>query len=175
MEAYTKMKKIPLTQGKIAIIDDCDFEWLSQWKWFAVSQGSHSKDFLAARRLSNDEKKTEHGCNIYMHREIAGLKRGDKRDVNHKGHHTIDNRRQNLRICTRKQSNGNRRPCQNTSIKFKGVCRDKARIKWMACIRVDRRQKYLGRFESEINAALAYDRAAVETFGEFALLNFEEK
>jgi len=162
------MKRIKLTQGQFAIVDDADFEWLNQWRWFA------HKDrviFYAARRvrLSSGKQTT-----FLMHREIQGLKFGDKREIDHRNHNGLDNRRCNLRICTHSQNTRYQRPRKGCTSQYKGVYLQKICSKWHAQIVINGHRKYLGLFTSDTEAALAYDRKAKELFGEFACLNFQQ-
>lgn len=97
--------------------------------------------------------------------------------VDHINHDTLDNRRQNLRIATAHQNTMNRRSSRNSVSQYKGVSYCKAAKdddKWVASIRSEGTMKYLGRFSTEADAAMAYDQAARRQFGEFALLNFPD-
>jgi hypothetical protein len=106
-----------------------------------------------------------------MHREILGLKYGDPRQCDHRNHNGLDNQRDNLRICTCAQNQYNQVPQRNRSSAFKGVDWRRDCNKWRAKIQINCRRIHLGNFESEIEAAYAYNRAAVKYFGEFASIN----
>ena len=162
------MKKIPLTLGKIAIVDDADYEWLSQWKWLAV-KGRYT--FYAVRRFRspNGKLKTEQ-----MHRKILGLMFGDKRQGDHKNHNGLDNRRNNLRICTHAQNQQNRNPNKACTSIYKGVNWDERNKRWRARIRIKGRLTHLGLFYSETEAAKTYDLFAKDIHGEFANTNIKE-
>ena len=113
---------------------------------------------------------------VRLHRLIAGA--GDGLMVDHINGDILDNRRSNLRICTNKQNQRNQRLRQNNSTGFKGVCVSRwggASRRYIAGIRVNKRQIQLGRFASAEEAARAYDRAALEHFGEFAWIKFPQE
>lgn len=150
-------KEIPLTQGKVAIVDDCDYAELSKWKWY------HACGYASRHILSNGEAKT-----VYMHRVIAGTP--DGMDTDHINRDTLDNRRCNLRVCTTRQNMMNRRKRANTSSRYIGVSFFKQYGRWESRIRVDGKYKFLGYFDTEEEAALAFNRAAMER-GEITNLN----
>ena len=156
-------REIQLTQGYVALVDDEDYEWLRRWKWYAVVK--ERGRVCAMRRGHRQGKNTT----IYMHSEIVGAKPGQQ--VDHRNGDALDNRRGNLRACPNAQNSQNRRANTGRSSKYKGVCWNKARGKWQAEICIDWKKKYLGRFDTEREAALAYDAAGRELFGEFARLN----
>jgi hypothetical protein len=96
--------------------------------------------------------------------------------VDHINHNGLDNRRENLRLCTQQQNNLNVRKRSNTSSKFKGVYWYKQRQKWAVYCCIDGKGKHLGLFTSELEAAVAYDNF-VKTLPdqEFRILNFPDK
>lgn len=165
------MKKIPLTQGLEAIVDDVDFERLSQFKWFAkASRHRVGKTWYAARHQPGNNN----GAMIWMHREVLGV----KTNVDHKNQNGLDNRRENLRAASKSRNafNTPKRGGRNgraPSSSYKGVHRYGDR--WQACITVDGKIVRLGPFEEEVAAAKAYDNAAVKAVGEFAYLNFPKE
>ncbi len=160
------VKEIQLTQGKVALVDDADYEWLNQWKWCANNQHGH---WYAHRGYRVNGKNQI----VTMHALILGTPKG--MDSDHKDGEGLNNQRQNLRVCTTAQNQQNRRvQLSAKSSMFKGVCWDKENKKWLSQIGIAGIQRKLGRFTSEIQAALAYDRAAKKYFGEFANLNFIE-
>lgn len=83
----------------------------------------------------------------------------------------LNNQRANLRYCTRGEAQRNRHKHACAGSRFKGVAYDRVQLRWRAHIRVDRKQIYLGRFQTEEEAAAAYNRAALEHHGEYARLN----
>ena len=107
-----------------------------------------------------------------MHRDILGLEPGDKRQGDHRNHNGLDNRRDNLRICTHAQNQHNQNPQLNCSSMYKGVYWNKHNFRWQAQIKVNGQNKHLGVFISEIDAARAYDKAAREYFREYARTNY---
>lgn len=158
-------KEIPLTQGKVALVDEADYDQLSRFKWCASKE--HGPWYAVRRIYSRSGKKIMQR----MHRQILGLQPGDKRQCDHVNHNGLDNQRHNLRICTCSQNHQNRISKHGTS-RFKGVSWDKERQRWSVQIKVREKSLHPGRFKSEIEAAKAYDEAAKKHFGEFARTNF---
>lgn len=164
------MKLIPLTQGKFAQVDDEDYDFLMQWKWHLLKSHKHC---YAARKA-----KTENGKRgvILMHRVVLKLTiketNGDHIDRN-----TLNNQKLNLRVADLSQNGSNRTPKVNGTSKYLGVCRIKRKngisVMWMAQIRKDNKNRYLGSFKTEEEAAKKYDEEAIKTHGEFANLNFK--
>lgn len=152
------MKKIPLTQGQFAIVDDADFEWLSQWKWHYSIGYAYSK-----------ELKELGGKTLLMHRLIMNTPKG--MDVDHKDLDTLNNQRSNLRNCSRSENMANQVRVESSS-GYKGVTRDRARNKWKTQLMFHGKNIFQERFDDKVDAAKAYDKAAIEYFGEFANLNF---
>src|SRR5208282_6043600 len=139
---------IPLTQNQNAIVDSADFEWLSQWNWYA-HWNPHTRSFYARRNSRINGKK---GI-LRMHRILLCC--GPNEEGDHHNHDTLDNRRENLRRCTRLENAKNiRTPATNTS-GYKGVYRSGAR--WRVMIRVNRKLVHYGRFSTAENAARAYN------------------
>jgi hypothetical protein len=151
------MKKIKLTRGRCALVDDQDFEYLNQWKWF---YGNHG---YAQRRLG------KRGRMLGMHRVIMGEPKGFL--VDHIDGDGLNNCRSNLRVATHAQNLCNRGKNSNNTSGFKGVNWHKNAKKWAAAIMVNRRSHHLGLFSDVQEAAKAYDIAALELHGEFARLN----
>jgi len=151
------MKEIKLTQGKIALVDDEDFERINQYKWCVKK---YPKTFYAHRSgpTVNGKQKT-----IKMHHEIMGkpLKGFETDHINGCG---FDNQKKNLRFVTRRQNTQNKQN-MNKSSRFPGVCWDKWAQKWKAQIVINGKRKHLGRFIHERKAFMVYKKA-VETLGE---------
>lgn len=157
------MKQIPLTQNQFAIIDDEDYQELNKHKWFCVKSTRHIGAYTKIQ-----------GQRVAMHRMVLGLVVGDGLLVDHKNHNQLDNRRENLRLATQSQNQQNRLPLNNTTSKYKGVSWHKNNKKWSSRIKNNGANYLIGYFVSEIEAAKAYDKAAKESFGEFAYLNFQQ-
>ena len=147
------MQKIPLTQNQYAIIDAKDYQWINQWKWSAT-WNSHTNSYYAKRNSSRRSPGKRH--TIAMHREILGLKHGNKLQVDHIDHNTLDNRRKNLRTVTNRGNQNNRR---NKRSSFPGVSWNKQMSSWRSHIHIEGVQLHLGYFHSEFNAGLAYQVA----------------
>jgi len=159
------MAEIVLTQGKVTLIDDADYERLAAHKWCACLIRN---TWYAERKAYNPKTGKKH--TIRMHKEVLNAKPGEQ--VDHINGDGLDNTCANLRICTQAQNQMNRQKQRGTSSSFKGVSWDKGHTKWRANIAVDGRLTYLGHFFDEANAAKAYDARAREVFGQYARLNF---
>ncbi len=151
--------KIILTQGKVAIVDAKNHFRLAMNKWYYTNDG------YAVRN--------ENGKTIRMHRVILERKLGHSNfeNTDHINRDRLDNRKDNLRPATVTQNQHNRGKPENNTSGFKGVFWHKRDRKWIASIRVDGELLYLGYFDSKEAAAGAYNAAAKEYFGEFAVLN----
>ncbi len=154
----SKMQQIQLTQNRIALVDDSDYKELSKHKWCAAKR--KSGDFVAVRQKL--------GKTVIMHRKIMNAPKNLQ--VDHRNHQTLDNRRCNLRLCTNGQNQHNRR-LQGGASQYKGVVWHKRDKKWCVNIRHNSQRIWLGYFDTEIDAAKAYDAKAKILHGEFAYLN----
>ena len=153
---------IPLTQGQHAMVDAQDYERVSRCKWCLSRTGNQ---LYAQRRCR--------GKTIRMHQFIMNPPKGMV--VDHIDGNGLNNRRDNLRICTPQQNawNHKRRKEPDASSQYIGVHRYKDRLdKWYVKIQCAGAGTYLGPFDSEIEAARARDRLAIQLFGEYARLNF---
>jgi len=140
------MKKIPLTQSQFTIVDGKNCKWLNQYKWYAHWDGHN---FYAIRNGVNKNGKR---IPIRMHREILGLKRGDKRQVDHINHKTLDNRECNLRIVDGNQNQWNQK-------NRKGYWWNNRDKKYQAAISIYGKRIYLGYFNTAKEARKAYLKA----------------
>jgi len=155
------MKEIHLTRGLTTKVDDEDYERLSIHKWYALEG---VKRFYAARNVPCDGGQKR----IFMHREIMNTPKGVQ--VDHKNGNDLDNRKDNLRNCSRVENNRNKKKyCGGSN--FKGVSWDKRHKKWIVQIKYEDKNRHIGFFDNEIVAASVYNKVAREQFGEFAWLN----
>ena len=153
-----------LTQGMIAIVDDEDFERFGKFKWYALKD---KKTYYAVRNVGLYPNRIKQR----LHREILNTPKGI--DIDHINGNGLDDKRENLRLCTRQENCRNQRharPGKNS--KFKGVHWSRQARKWHAQIKMDGHTTYLGYFSDDTDAAQAYDAAARKLFGEFAAPNF---
>ena len=152
---------IKLTRGQIAIIDQDDYKAISQFKWQAHYDPSLGQYYAVDTRW-HKEKKVYYTAR--MHREIMNCPNG--MEVDHINGNKLDNRKCNLRICTRTQNMHNRKKYKNSTNNYKGVFRHGE--KWRASIMANRKKHYLGVFETEIEAYKAYQVASKKYHGEFS-------
>lgn len=143
------MKEIQLTKGMTTIVDDEDYELLMQWKW-----QFHS--FSYAKRCS-------FGRDILMHRQLMNA--SEDQEVDHINLNKLDNRRNNLRLCTQSQNQMNRPMYKNNTSGYKGVFRYKGKFK--AQLQIGGEKVYLGLFDDPAEAYDAYCEEGKNRFGEF--------
>src|SRR5689334_3411959 len=148
------MREIQLRKGHIAIVDDADYDVLSAHRWYLETNG-----YVRAKI---------NGQMVSMHRFLMSLSRGQKIDVDHINGIRHDNRRSNLRLCTRSQNLGNQSLKRENSSGYKGVSWDKSKRKWQVKITFQGKQFHLGRYDDPEVAHQVYVREANRLFGEFA-------
>lgn len=162
------MKRINLTKGFVAIVDDADFDYLNQFSWHSNVQPTTVYADRKQRICGGSQIHTP------MHRMIVGAL--PHQLVDHRDGNGLNNRRSNLRICDVVKNGGNRRIiASNNTSGFKGVSFHKPTGKWVAYIgkKIGGKSKMvrIGGFDTPILAAVAYNDAASEYFGPFAKLN----
>lgn len=154
------MKTIALTRGAFAIVDDGDYEELSKYRW-QLQQGSRGHRYAKRSEWDKEQKKY---FVVFMHRQILGLKRGEKTVVDHVNDNGLDNRRANIRVATVSQNTARarrHRPVRGAHFH---------RGRWFASITHERKSIHLGCFDTEEQAGEAYKQAALRIHGEFARL-----
>lgn len=149
----------PTCPNAIVLVDDGDWEFVTRLGWWPVAH-INTMYALASRPRGSG--------NVYLHREIIRARVTE--DVDHINGNGLDNRRENLRLCTSLQNSFNTKARGGTSM-FKGVFKH-GDDNWSATITVNKKSHYLGRFNDEAIAALAYDEAARRLQGDFARPNF---
>lgn len=152
------MKEIILSQGQVVLVDDDMYEELNQFKW----------RYSSGYALCTDNK-------TLMHRQIMNVT-NPQLYVDHINHDCLDNRKENLRVCTNSQNRGNSKKSSNNKSGFKGVTFDKNRKQksWKAQIGFERKIITIGYFKTAEEAAVAYDIKSKELFGEFVCPNFPD-
>ena len=154
------MIEIPLSQGKVALIDDADWEFVSGFKWYAFKD----KNTFYAR--TNVRRADGTRTTIKMHRLLLGLT-DPLVQADHIDGNGLNNRRSNLRACTNTENQWNTGAKINNTSGFKGVCWRADMGKWVAKIKVNGKMKHIGLFTTPEAAHAAYCTAAAELHGEF--------
>ena len=149
------MREIPLTRGKIALVDDVDFEKVSAHKWCYMTAG------YAARSVAAGGKRKL----VYLHRFILEPSKG--KHVDHVDGNKLDNRRSNLRVCTHQENRRNSKHYASNTSGHKGVAFDSYTGNWKAYINIDGVTVHLGRFPTAELAAEHRNSVAAKVFGEF--------
>lgn len=155
------MKTIKLSKGYYAVVDDEDFERLNKFKW------SYAYGYAIRTIKGNGEKKSQ---TIFMHNEVLEKINGMQTD--HKNRNGLDNQKENLRHATESQNKANRSKRLGTVSGYTGVYFEKKTNRWRARYQAFNIRKTIGYFSTPEEAAMAYDKAMVEAFGEFAVTNF---
>jgi len=147
---------------KYAFIDCEDFEKIKNHNWHVAKQ---NQGFVATSDVRTNKKQRT----ITMHRIITDCPKGMV--VDHINHNPLDNRKENLRICTSAENTRNRKIKEGCTSKYKGVIYREKRKKYVATIVFNRKTYNLGYYKNEIDAAIAYNEAAIKYHGEFAYIN----
>lgn len=170
------MKEIQLTRGKSAKVDDDVFEELRRHRWCTLRTTS-ALHYAVRAYLGEDGNWHQ----ARMHRIIWEMYRGpipDGMQIDHVSGDSLDNRLENLRLCTQAQNNAHQRPQlkkADAHSQYKGVTWNIKARRWQAQIQRDYEHRRIGFFDSENEAAKAYDKEARELFGEFAWTNFPKE
>ncbi len=155
------VREIPVSKGLVTLVDDEDYEWLSQWKWY-------SADFNGVMYAF---RKRRGGGSVYMHREITSAPKGMV--VDHLDWDGLNNQKSNLRVVTHAENVTRSRLSRRNTSGYRGVTWLKRDRKWRAQIRDrDGRFKAIGTYSDPAEAARAYDAVAREERGDSAVLNF---
>jgi hypothetical protein len=147
---------IPLSMDQVALIDKEDFDKIKDYGWYAHFD-KVGKTFYAITRT--------HGTNIIMHRLI--LNAPDSLVIDHADHNGLNNRKSNIRVCSQSQNCMNKKVQSNNTSGYRGVSFHKTKNKYQATIMVNRKQVYLGTFNTALEASEAYQIAAKKLFGKF--------
>ena len=165
-----KSKTVKLTQNKEAIVDAEDYEIISKFKWSAHKENN---GYYAVTSIKQENGKYKQ---FRMHRMILNMT--DRHIfIDHKNNNSLDNRKENLRIASYQDNARNiGRTLSNNTSGYRGVSfskRHKSKS-WMSRIKINGKLKHLGYFATAEDAAMAFDKAAKQLFGEFCgKLNFE--
>lgn len=153
------MKSIELTRGKVAFVDDDDYEWLINHKWYA-NIGSNTKTNFYAATMVFDEATKRRQRQVRMHRLIMGAGKND--EVDHINHNTLDNRKCNLRLVSHAENMRNKALQINNKTGVPGVSFNKSKNKWSAGIGTNGKFKEIGTFKSFGDAVAARKKAEIE-------------
>ena len=143
------MREIALSQGRVALVDDDDYDTLSKRKWYFDR-------YAWSFRVREDGSRQR----IAMHREILELEHGDGKEVDHRDGNKLNNQKSNLRLCSRRENNGNSKSNKGLS-RYKGVSLRKDTGKWRAYGTEGNKYVTLGSYATEEEAAIAYDEWAI--------------
>ena len=151
------MKQIELTKNKIALVDDEDFDYLNQFKWYALN----GKYVSRAYTMKNGKQR-----GLLMHRLIMNAPK--EMEIDHINGNGLDNQRDNLRVCKKSENLWNSGKSKNNKSGYKGVCWSKVIKKWRVQIMINGKLIYLGVFKNIKDAAMAYKEASLKYHGKFA-------
>lgn len=160
------IKEIPLTQGFVTIVDEDIYAVLSTVKWYAKYNASGNSYYPACNTFNEHRNR----ITLRMHTVIIpNIPKGY--EIDHINGNTLDNRRINLRVCSLRENRQNRTVSRNKKNKYKGVSWNEKLKKWITRVQ----KKHIGCFNTEEQAANAYNIEAIKQFGEFARLNVIEE
>ena len=154
------MKEIRLNTGEVTLVDDDDYEYLSQWRWCAVRDGNTT---YACRYIN---EKNKYPILIRMHRIIMNAPK--RQEIDHIDHNGLNNQRSNLRFCTHQQNQANQR--FKRKYKYVGVFMSPDGL-FGARIGANGQKYYLGYYKTIEEAAKAYNEASLRFHGENAYVN----
>ena len=156
-------RRISLSKGQFTIVDEADYEWVMQWKWCAtLNPGNNAWYAMRSTKVAGKNQ------TIRLHRLLMGIQRGNKLQVAHINHDTLDNRRENLRVCTASQNQFNTRGQVDSKSGYKGVFFSSSHRRWVAKISVNGKKHHLGYGSTPEECAALYREAAKHLHGEFA-------
>lgn len=157
------MKTVPLygekAAGRVALVDDEDYELVMQFRWTAANPSADC--WYPIANIRRPGRGT-----VLMHQLLTGWSLTD-----HKNHNGLDNRRSNLRPATRGQNLANQRKCRSSGSLYKGVSFMAKTGRWRGRIKIGGKTIHLGVFATEVEAARAYDTAALSAWGAYAYPN----
>lgn len=156
VHSYKQTVEVPLTKGKVALISPEDYEEISKHKWSYLEGG-----YAVRNQRENGKSNT-----IYMHRQLLGFPEGY--DVDHINHNTLDNTRENLRLCSPSENAANQTKRNSNTSGFKGVHFFKRDGTWQAQITFQNKKIHLGYFTTPEEASKVYEEAAIKYFGDYA-------
>lgn len=162
------MAEIQTFNGHSVLVDDSDYEYLSQWNWSKAKGGY----VIRCQYIGYFNGKRKNKV-IYMHRVVNQTPEGMETD--HINGDKLDNRKANLRSASRSNNAINKPKQANNTSGYKGVYWNKQSKKWLAAIKVNNKQIHIGLFPAIEDAATAYNLAALKYFGEFAVFNDARK
>ena len=163
MTPHSDYRTIDIKRGLHTIVDAADYDWLCETDWYSLwSRSSHC--YYVSAAVPHNGKITT----LSMHRFIMGIPFHDPRQVDHINGNTLDNRRQNLRICTPAENTRNAKRRSDNASGYKGVYKHKDGVGWIAQITFEKVQRYLGYYRSKEEANSVVRKARQELHGEFA-------
>ena len=163
------MKKIPLTQGFYATVDDEDFERINRYKWYAYK----SNNTIYARRNVRTGSKRQTA--IQMHRDVMGCTAGDKKIVDHKNFNGLDNRKENLQVVSINVNIHRRNKQANNHTGYIGLSWKPKKKTWEAWVTINKRKIYCGCHKNPMVAAKMRDKVVLDFYHDNAILNFPKE